>query len=244
MKHFDDLTVVVLAGGRGTRLQGLHPDTPKPMIPIAGQPFLHWLTLWVASHGPDDFVFSTGHLAEIVEGWATQPHLPALSRRCSRELTPLGTGGALLHALPLCRDWILVLNGDSLILRGLDALLALRDDPETDGGLIGVVVEDTTRYGSLVRDDEGWLAGFHEKIPGRGLINGGVYLFRRDCLCGLGKKGACSIEYDLFPALIAQSARLRVVPVSGAPFIDIGTPESLAQADAFVRQHLLSPEIE
>lgn len=242
MSGFDDLTVLVLAGGRGTRLQGLHPETPKPMIPIAGQPFLHWLTLWVAGHGPHDFVFSTGHLAASVDDWARRSDRPALSCRCSREFSPLGTGGAVLHALPICREWILVLNGDSLILRGLDELLALRAEPDHDGGLIGLEVEDTARYGSLILKDGGWLAGFHEKIPGRGLINGGVYLLRRDGLRGLGNKGACSIEYDVFPALIAQGARLRVVPVNGAPFIDIGTPESLAQADAFVRQHFLSEE--
>lgn len=237
MSGFDDLSVLVLAGGRGTRLQGLHPGTPKPMIPVAGQPFLHWLTLWVARHGPTDFIYSTGHLAAVVEHWAKQDDLPALSRRCSREETPLGTGGAILHALPLCREWVLVLNGDSLILRGLDALLALRHEPGTEGGLIGVAVDDTSRYGSLALDDAHWLTGFQEKVPGQGLINSGVYLLRRDGLRALGVSGACSIEHDLFPRLIAQRARLRVIPVADAPFIDIGTPESLAQAEDFVSRH-------
>ncbi len=237
MSGFDHLSVLVLAGGRGTRLQGLYPDLPKPMIPVAGAPFLSWLTRWIARHGPNHFIYSTGHHAGTIAQWAQDGSLPGLSRQCCPEERPLGTGGALLHCLPLCREWVLVLNGDSLLLEGLDKLLALTGQPKSDGGLIGVMVEDTARYGSLRVDEEGFLSGFQEKIPGRGWINGGVYLFRSAVLRAPGARGPCSLEYDLFPALIATGARLRVIPVAHAPFIDIGTPDSLAQAEDFVRTH-------
>ncbi|MBB1093381.1 NTP transferase domain-containing protein [Rhodopseudomonas palustris] len=239
MSAFDDISVVVLAGGRGTRLQGLFPEIPKPMVPVAGRPFLHWLTLWLARHGPRHFVYSTGYRAEQIEAWAADDSLPDITRICRREETPLGTGGGLLNCLELCRPWILVANGDGLVMKGIADLLALRGRPDCDGGLLGVEMADTSRYGSLTVSDNGRLTGFQEKMPGRGIINGGVYLLRTELLRNSGWSGACSIELDLFPDLIRRSARLNVIPVSGAPFIDIGTPETVRDATRFVKTYLL-----
>lgn len=237
MNDFSDVTVVILAGGRGTRLQGLFPDTPKPMIPVAGKPFLHWLTLWIARHGPRHFVYSTGHLSTQIEAWIADDSLPSLYRAHRREESALGTGGGLLNCLDLCSEWILVANGDGLVMKGISELLGLREQPGVDGGLIGVEVEDTARYGSLAVDPYGWLTGFREKIPGKGLINGGVYLFRTSLLLALERQGPCSIEYDLFPELIKKGAKLGVIPLAQVPFIDIGTPETIREATHFISEH-------
>src|SRR5262245_50308831 len=233
-----DVTAVILAGGKGTRLQRLHPDTPKPMIRVAGQPFLHWLTLWLARHGLRHFVYSTGYRGEQVELWAANDRFPELERVCQREAAPLGTGGGLLNCLDLCRDRIVVVNGDGLVLGGIAELLALPDTVGVDGGLIGVAVQDATRYGSLAVDETGRLSGFREKVPGKGLINAGAYLFRATVLRALERNSACSLEYNVFPELIRRGANFRVVPVTNAPFIDIGTPETLNEAERFITGHL------
>lgn len=233
----EDVTVVILAGGKGTRLQGLYPDLPKPLIPVAGRPFLHWLTKWIASHGPRHFVYSTGYLAAKIDDWASDGSMPGIERRCRREDEPLGTGGGLLNCLDICREWVLVANGDGLVMDGIDEILALRCD-RLDGGLLGVEVPDTSRYGTLEITQDCRLTRFAEKIPGRGLINGGLYLFRRDLLKQLARPGHCSIETDIFPQLIQAGAQLKVIARQGAPFIDIGTPETVAQAEEFVTRHL------
>src|SRR5437763_10617981 len=181
MREFDDVSVVILAGGRGTRLQGLFPEMPKPMIPVAGHPFLFWLTRWIARHGPNHFVYSTGHLAPVIEQWVLDGTMPEIDREYCREDAPLGTGGGLMNCIGSCRDWIMVANGDSLVMRGIDRLLRLKD-ADVDGGLVGGEVPDTSRYGRLQVDENGRLTGFSEKAPGEGLINGGLYLFRKNLL--------------------------------------------------------------
>lgn len=229
-----EVTAIILAGGRGTRLAGLHPDLPKPLVPVLGRPFLDWLTAWLAGFGIRRFVYATGHLSARIEAWAEDASFPGLDRQCRREAAPLGTGGALLNCLDLVGEWVLVTNGDGLIDTDLHALLAVRHQAGIDGGMIGVSVEDAGRYGSLTLSGEGLLRGFAEKQPGRGVVNAGIYLFRRDVLAAHGRPGAVSLEHSLFPDMIAAGRRIRVVTAETAAFIDIGTPESLAVADAFV----------
>jgi NDP-sugar pyrophosphorylase family protein len=234
-----NVTSVILAGGRGVRIQAIHPDLPKPMVPVAGKPFLHWLTILLSRYGLNHFVYSTGYRADVIEAWAADDSFPALTRVCRQENTALGTGGGLFNCLDACREWVLVANGDGLILEGISDLLALTADAGVDGGLLGVDVEDAGRYGSLQFDQTMRLTGFNEKVPGRGTINAGLYLFRRDCLERHKIEHPSSIERDLFPLLITEDANLRVIRVASAPFIDIGTPESLREADEFVRLALL-----
>jgi len=234
----DEVTAVILAGGLGTRLRPLYPDVPKPMILVAGRPFLYWLTASLASHGLTHFVYSTGHRAEQIESWCEGDDFPELIRLYRREMVPLGTGGGLLNCLDLCRDYVLVANGDGLIMDGIPALLSLRHVASVEGGLIGVAVEDTARYGSLAIGEGGRLIGFREKIPGRGVANGGLYLFRTALLRAHYRFGPLSIEYELIPQMIEAGASLRVVCPLETAFIDIGTPESLSEAERFVETHL------
>ena len=179
----DAITAVILAGGKGTRIAALYPNTPKPMIPVVGHPFLHWVTAWVVGQGIRDVVYSVGHLAEQIQAWVTGlEHLPGVRLRYRGERVPLGTGGGALNCLDLCAESVLVLNGDSLVLVDIEPAFARFRGEDLDGIIIATEVPDASRYGSLETDDAGLLCGFHEKRSGRGLINCGVYLFRHQLL--------------------------------------------------------------
>jgi len=102
--------------------------------------------------------------------------------------------------------------------------------------LLGVRVPDASRFGTLKTDEHSRLLGFSEKRPGAGLVNGGVYLFRRAALARFPAQRPLSIEYDVFPALVLQNANIKVVSCD-APFLDIGTESTLAQAGVFIEQH-------
>ncbi len=78
------------------------------------------------------------------------------------------------------------------------------------------------------------LLGFREKAPGRGFVNAGVYLFRKPALLSFQRGVALSIEYDVVPALLARGDAVRVAPVRGAAFIDIGVPETVVAAADFI----------
>ena len=231
------ITAVVLAGGRGTRIAGLYPDIPKPMVPVCGRPFLHWVTGWLAGQGIRDIVYSVGYRAEQIEQWVEGAQGNWDVRlRCVRENEPLGTGGGVLQCLALCADRVLVVNGDSLTPIELAPLIARA--ARCDGALLGVKVQDAARYGTLTLNGDGRLLKFAEKRPGAGVINAGLYLLSRSLLEDFPRDRKLSMEEEILPSLIGRGVNLGCEVAENAPFLDIGTPESVGQAEAFVRRYL------
>lgn len=235
----EQITAVVLAGGFGTRIKHLLGDLPKPMAPVNGRPFVEWVVRYLAAQGIHHVILSTGHLAETVERhFAPQP-VKNVRVTCAPETTPLGTAGGFLNAANTVTEkpaaWM-VLNGDSLVVAPLQAFFAALDKPESEGAILGVPMADASRFGTVSSNAAGDLTGFNEKQPGAGNINAGVYLFRAAALKSFPVKTPLSFEVDVFPALIRRGARLKTI-LSAAPFLDIGTPESLPQAEGFIRQN-------
>jgi NDP-sugar pyrophosphorylase family protein len=235
----EKISAVVLAGGFGTRVQHLLPDVPKPMAPAAGKPFLEWIVRYLAAQNIRRVVLSTGHLAATVENHFRAQPVPGVSVTCVPETKPLGTAGGFLNAIGQVADqpaaW-LVLNGDSLAAAALDEMIQSLAHPQIAGAILGVPMPDASRYGTISRNPQGELAGFNENQAGAGVINAGVYLFRAPVTGLFPDKTPLSFETDVFPALMARQIRLKVC-VTNAPFLDIGTPESLPLAENFIRRN-------
>jgi NDP-sugar pyrophosphorylase family protein len=226
---------VILAGGFGTRVRHLLPEVPKPMAPAAGRPFVEWVARFLAREGITELTVSTGYRAEKIENHFRHAAVPGTTLRCIPEREPLGTAGGFLNAAAGQRaECWLVANGDSLALAGLAPLRAALEG--MDAALLGLWMENCDRYGTLAVDERGRLREFQEKRPGRGVINAGVYLLREELLGRFPAQRPLSFELDVFPALLAGGVRTAVAAVE-APFLDIGTEQTLAQADAFVRAH-------
>jgi D-glycero-alpha-D-manno-heptose 1-phosphate guanylyltransferase len=228
-------TAIILAGGRGTRLGEICRNLPKPMFPILGRPFLDYIVEYLARQEIHKVIISSGYLGQQIESFF-KPMRHGVSVDCVRESEPLGTGGALVHVartigLP---GRFLVLNGDSLVPFRLERLVAAVENG-AGAAMVGVRVRDTRRFGSLLVDDFGLLAGFREKAEGSNadLINGGVYLLPDSYLPREVAPKPASLERDYFPSWLALGKRIAVVREDG-PFLDIGTPESLSEAAPFI----------
>jgi D-glycero-alpha-D-manno-heptose 1-phosphate guanylyltransferase len=235
----DQISAVVLAGGFGTRIKHLLGDLPKPMAPVNGKPFVEWIVRFLAAQKIQDVILSTGYLAETVEkNFASQP-VKNVRISWVPEIKPLGTAGGFLNAIHGAKKkpaaW-LVMNGDSLAIAPLEKLFQSLAEPETEGAILGVRMDDASRFGTISQNADGELAGFNEKKSGAGIINAGIYLFRASAIEKFPGKNPLSFETDVFPALVANGIRLKVC-VTDAPFLDIGTPESLPLAENFIRQN-------
>lgn len=237
----DQITAVVLAGGFGTRIKHLLGDLPKPMAPVNGRPFLEWLVRWLAAQKIQRVVLSTGYRSEVIEEYFRPQPVAGVTVSCVPETTPLGTAGGFLNAVHQSKvnsaAWLLV-NGDTLAFANIADAIRELNDAANAGVIFGRAVPDTSRYGSLVSDTSGRLARFAEKQPGQGVISTGVYLFRDTLVKKFSSKVPLSLEQEVFPALVKAGEALKVVPIN-TPFLDIGTPDTLREADLFIQQNLL-----
>jgi len=235
MASLEGIDVVVLAGGLGTRLRTVLGDRPKVLAPVGGRPFLDHLLARLAAEGAGRVILSLGHLAKSVLRHLETGHQP-LPVLASVEPKPLGTAGAIRFvAARLQGDPVLVMNGDTWLDCDFGAFLTAHRAAGRTASLLCVAVDDVERYGSVEVAADGSLARFVEKDParsGRGLINGGIYLFSAAALDDLARMPGPSLERDFLGLLPPGSIHAHVA--AGAAFIDIGTPESLAAAAAVI----------
>lgn len=231
-------TAVVLAGGLGTRLRKLCPNTPKPLVPVLGRPFLDWLLIYLRACGFRRAVISTGYRANQFAPYHGEQRIPGLDLSTVEEIEALGTAGGFCHAVESRKldNNLLALNGDSLVLAPLQPILQDFARRPADAAIVAVAVEDSARYGTLDLDARGWVRGFHEKRAGAGVVNAGMYLFRERVVARFPKRRPLSFESEVFPHLLATGSRVRAYPCA-RPFLDIGTPEALASAPGFLHSH-------
>jgi NDP-sugar pyrophosphorylase family protein len=226
--------VAILAGGLGARLRPAVGERPKVLAEVGGRPFLAHLLDQVAEAGFREVVLCTGWRAQEVEQTLGSVHGP-LRLRYSPEPQPLGTAGALRHALPLLAgETVLAMNGDSYCGADLAAAWEWHRARCSQATLLLVEVADASRYGRVEVDEDGAICRFVEKQadPAPGWINAGIYWLARARIESIAAQAPLSLEHDVFPAWIGRGlAGLR----TRARFIDIGTPRSYADASSFFR---------
>lgn len=222
------MKAIVLAGGLGTRLRERVVDLPKPMAPVAGRPFLEYVLDRLIRGGITDIVLSVGYMADAIIGHFGNSYRDA-AIRYSGEDEPLGTGGAIVHALSGQGDEpYMILNGDTLLAIDYSELLRWYEREPVDIAMVLRAVTDVSRYGAVLTSGDR-VIGFTEKErAGVGLINAGVYIVRPALFDRYDLAGKFSLEADLLQPhcrLLAPKAY-----VTEGYFIDIGVPEDYDRA--------------
>jgi mannose-1-phosphate guanylyltransferase len=222
---------LVLAGGEGTRLRPLTYTTPKPVLPLAGRPFLSFMLDWARAHGVDEVILSCGFLSEDVRRVLGDIY-DGMRLRYVIEEVPLGTAGPVRLAFDqgVLEERLLVLNGDVLTDIDLTAELAQHVRTGARVTLALYAVEDTSAYGVVPTDEEGRVEAFLEKTadPPTNRINAGAYVVERAVVGERIPAGRpVSFEREVFPGLVGEG--LYGFPAAGY-WIDIGTPERYLEA--------------
>ncbi|MFD9242689.1 sugar phosphate nucleotidyltransferase, partial [Streptomyces sp. NPDC059556] len=231
---------ILLVGGKGTRLRPLTVNTPKPMVPAAGVPFLTHQLARARAAGVEHIVLATSYLAEVFEPHFGDGSALGLSLEYVTEEEPLGTGGAIrnvasrLHSGP--DDPVLIFNGD--ILTGLDiqALVATHSSSGADVSLHLTRVEDPRAFGLVPTDGTGRVTAFLEKpqTPEEIVtdqINAGAYVFRRSVIDRIPAGRPVSVERETFPELLSSGAHLQGM-VDSTYWLDLGTPQAFVRGSA------------
>ena len=229
-------TLMVLAGGFGTRLRSLVADVPKPLAPVANQPFIVYLIQHWVAQGITDFIFLLHYEAEKIESMlgdlSKRPDYIGINFQIVVEEVPLGTGGAILNAIDFLgiTEGFLVANADTWLGGGVKQL-----SEETSSAIVAVRVGNSQRYGSLKFEGKK-ISSFEEKLDSveQGYVNSGLYYLLPGVFEKFEVGSTFSIESELFPALVSLG-QLGVVKLS-ASFIDIGIPEDYLKFCKWVEQ--------
>lgn len=231
------MQAAILAGGLGTRLWPLTKTVPKPMVPVAGAPYLEHQLKLLAKQEIRDILLLTGYLGEQIEEHFGDGSRFGLRIEYSREETPVGTGGALREAKSQLADSFLLIYGDSYL--PIDYTVPLNRLTET--GAQGLLVAfdnriaDTTVKSNVDLDAGGWVTRYEKDSPDTlGYVEAGVLAFRRAVADLIAPEGPVSLEKEIFPRLIA--ARQMAAYVTTTRFYDIGTPDRLRVIEDLLRQ--------
>ena len=230
MMDIADIDIAVLAGGLGTRLQGVLPETPKILAPVLGKAFLEHLLNWLIRQGARRVILCLGYRAGDVLAYLEAHSFAPLEIRTVVEPEPLGTGGAIARARPLLNsEPVLVINGDTLVDADLNAFLAAHRTSHAEASILCTEVEDAGRYGRLEIDAHDRILRFVEKDAATepAWINAGYYLFGRTALEAIAALAKGSLERDIMQRM--RPGTIHASRTHGR-FLDIGTPETLGLA--------------
>jgi mannose-1-phosphate guanylyltransferase len=228
------MQALVLAGGEGTRLRPLTLTTPKPVMPLAGRPFLTFMLDWLARHGVDDAIMSCGHLSDEVERvLGDEYHGVRLHHVVEEERLDTAGPVRLAYDQGLLQERLFVMNGDCLA--DLDLSAELRQHEATGAAVtLGLVeVEDTSHYGVVPTNADMQVEAFLEKQTGpvpTNRINAGAYVIERSVVEQHIPSGRpVSFEREVFPKLVGHG----LYGWHGEGYwMDIGTPERYLEATA------------
>jgi D-glycero-D-manno-heptose 1,7-bisphosphate phosphatase len=222
---------VILVGGFGTRLGELTRTTPKPMIEVAGRPFVEHVIAHLARFGLDEIVLLAGYRGEAFMSAYADREMFGATTRVFVETEPMGTAGALRLIENRLEPVFLMANGDTFFDADLRPLMSYAARPGISALLLRRV-EDASRYGRVRIDTAGRAVAFNEKSPDGGrdgaLISAGCYVLDRASVLAAIDTKPCSIETQVIPSLLAAGT-LYAVEGQGY-FVDMGLPASLTAA--------------
>jgi dTDP-glucose pyrophosphorylase/sulfur carrier protein ThiS len=222
--------MVIMAGGKGTRLMPFTENCPKPMVDVAGKPMLEHIIERGKLEGFCHFVLTIHYLGHMIEDYFGDGSNLEVSIKYVREKTPLGTAGALALLSPKPETPFVVTNGDVITDIRYGELLDFHNRCEATATMAVRIHEWQHPFG-VVQTEGIDIIGFDEKPIARSHINAGVYALSPDALIVLeGEAVTCDMP-TLFGRLKAKEKRTVAYPMH-EPWLDVGRPIDLVQASA------------
>jgi dTDP-glucose pyrophosphorylase len=219
--------MVIMAGGRGTRLGKHTQDCPKPLLPVGGKPMLEHIIERAKAEGFKHFILAIHYLGHMIEHYFGDGSQLDINIEYLRENTPLGTAGALglLQVRPT--EPFLVTNGDVLTDIRYSELLDFHMRHSATATMAVRLHEWQHPFG-VVKTNGVDIVGFDEKPVARSHINAGIYVLAPNVLDSIESNEHCDMP-TLFARVQAKSARTIVYPMH-EPWLDVGRPADLEKA--------------
>lgn len=226
--------VVILAGGRGTRLRPLTRETPKSMLEVGGRPILESTIVRCASAGFRRLFLSVNYQADVIRDHFGDGERHGVRIEYLEENEPLGTAGplGLLPSRP--EKPVLVMNGDILTNLNLGRLVEFHCEHGAHATMGVRQYEMQIPYG-VVTVEENAVLGFHEKPYQQHYVNAGLYVLEPDVIGRIPRGHACDMP-EIFERAMSAGLKVLAFPIREY-WLDIG------HVDDYVRANLEYPKV-
>lgn len=220
-------TMVIMAGGKGTRLAPHTENCPKPLLPVGGKPMLEHIIVRARGEGFTRFILAIHYLGHMIEEHFGDGSRWGVEVTYLREREPLGTGGALSLLAPRPGEAFVVTNGDVLTDVRYSEILDFHQR-QGAAATMAVRAHEWQHPFGVVRTKGMEITGFEEKPVYRSHVNAGIYVIEPSTLDALEPEQHCDMP-TLFERLQARELRTIVYPMH-EPWLDVGRPVDLEAA--------------
>ena len=237
LKIMNKVDLVILAGGKGTRIKRLLANKPKPMAKFNNKFFIEYILQNFSKYNFENIYILAGYKSKIIFKKFHNKKYNFTNITCVKENKAMGTGGALyLLKKKKINDFVLV-NGDTIFDINLNSLINSTNKDSV--ATIALIKNNKNKINKKLNNLEIKNGLLVEKKK-TGIMNGGVYFFKKKIFKYIKNK-QMSLEEDLFPNLIKKDK------VSGKLFknffIDIGTPKDFKKAKRLLFNHFNKPAV-
>lgn len=241
-----EMQVVVMAGGQGTRLRPLTSNQPKPMVPVVNKPLMEHIVELLARHALTDIVVTLQFLPTVIANYFGDGAAFGVKMSYVTEETPLGTAGSVRNARTLINKPFIVVSGDALT--DIDLTAAARFHKEK-GAMVTIVLKKAPNpldFGLVITSAEGRIERFLEK-PGWGevfsdTINTGIYIIEPEVLNQIPDDRPYDFSKELFPEMLANGFPLFGYVAEGY-WTDVGNLEQYVAAHRDILDGLVDVKV-
>lgn len=219
--------VVLMVGGKGTRLRPLTQDLPKPMIKVGGRPILETIIERFVAQGFTEIYLSVNYKADLIEDYFGDGTAYGADITYLREESALGTGGALSLLPERPTKPFIVMNGDVLTKVSFQHLIKFHENHGAPATMSVREYRFTVPYG-VVETDSAVLQSIEEKPEHTFFVNAGIYVINPEALDLVPTDSAMDMP-DLYQQLIDNRTPPTVFPLREY-WMDIGHLDDLDQA--------------
>ena len=225
------MQVLVMAGGRGTRLGPYTATFPKPLVPIGDMPILELLLRQFKAAGVTEVILAVNHLHHLIRAFFGEGERLGMRISYSLEDTPLGTAGPIGAVIDQLDDTFFVTNGDLLTTLDFATMIAVHREAKADATIASFRREVKSEFGVLETDSRMRMTGYLEKPVQTHLVSMGLYVLQRDTVASHIQAGVRLDMPDLMRALVRAGGHV----LCHAPecfWLDIGRPDDYAEAQS------------
>lgn len=221
------MKVVIMAGGKGTRIAQVNATVPKPMIPIEGKPILEYQIETLKKQGYTDIILIVGHMGNVIQKYFGDGSAFGVQISYIVEEQPLGTAGALYFLKDEIQNDFLLLNGDIIFDVDIQKFLEYHCNQRTAVTILTHPNSHPYDSGIIIADDKNrvtnWLHKEDERLWYKNRVNAGLHMFSPRIFESFHEAKKCDLDRDVLKPLIKEGE----LSVYDSPeyIKDMGTPD-------------------